>query len=312
MSESTSLPADMLDALPDGLYVVDRDRTVTLWNAAAEAISGYPASEMLGHWCGGGLLSHVDENGHQLCGDRCPLLATMEDGEVRTAHVMLHHREGHLLPVEVRAAPMRDAQGRIIGAIETFRDDTARFAERERVRELELAASTDPLTGLGNRRALEAYMVDRLSALALRDVPLGVLMCDLDKFKLLLNDSYGHHVGDRVLQVVADTFAHCLPGRGRAFRYGGEEFVGLVAHDDLAAFGARLCSYVAESRIGLEDDVLHVTMSIGATMAERGEDYTDVLRRADKLLYEAKRAGGNRAVTDVSRPQQGASVDVPV
>lgn len=309
MPDFTSLPAGMLDALPDGIYFVDRDRTVTLWNATAEAISGYPANEMLGHWCGGGLLSHVDEDGRQLCGDRCPLLATMEDGEIRSARVMLHHREGHLVPVEVRAAPLRDAEGRIVGAIETFRDDTARFAEQARVRELEVAVSTDPLTGLGNRRALEAHMVDRLAALAHRDVPLGVLMCDLDKFKHL-NDTYGHAVGDHVLQVVADTFVHCLPGRGRAFRYGGEEFVGLVAHDDLAAFANRLCKYVAESRIGLEDDVLHVTMSIGATMAESGEDYTDVLRRADKLLYQAKRAGGNCAVTDIPLDRREADLDV--
>ena len=299
LSEIAALPAQMLDALPDGVYVVDCDRTVTFWNAAAEAISGYPAREILGHWCGSGLLNHVDEDGRPLCGDRCPLLATLEDGQVHGAQILLHHREGHLVPVEVRAAPVRDAQGRIVGAVETFRDDTARFAERVRVRELEVAASTDPLTGLGNRRSLEAHMVDRLSALAHRAVPLGVLMCDLDKFKHL-NDTYGHLVGDHLLRVVAETLAHCLPGRGRVFRYGGEEFVALVAHDDLAAFATRLCCYVAESRIGLEDDVLQVTMSVGATMAERGEDYTDVLRRADKLLYAAKRAGGNCAVTDVA------------
>ena len=310
MSDLASLPTEMLDALPDGVYFVDRDRNVTLWNAAAAAISGYPAREMLGHWCGGGLLSHIDEDGLQLCGERCPLLATMEDGETRTAQVLLHHREGHLVPVEVCATALRDAGGEIVGAIETFRDDTERFAERVRVRELEVAAGTDPLTGLGNRRSLEAHLVDRLAALRHRDVPLGVLMCDLDKFKQL-NDTYGHPVGDRVLQVVADTFAHCLPGLRRAFRYGGEEFVGLVAHDELAAFATRLCTYVAESRVGLDDDVLHVTMSVGATMAERGEDYMDVLRRADRLLYAAKRAGGNRAVTDVPLQRAGEPVDVP-
>lgn len=297
VSEAGAPIERIFDALPDGVYVTDRDRVVTFWNAAAENISGYPAREILGHWCGGGLLNHVGEDGRRLCGDRCPLLATLEDGQVRTAQILLHHREGHLVPVEVRAAPLRDADGAIIGAVETFRDDTARYVERVRVRELEVAASTDPLTGLGNRRALEVYMVDRLAALAQRHVPLGVLMCDLDKFKHL-NDVYGHQVGDKVLKVVADTLANCLPGRGRVFRYGGEEFVALIGGTDLAAAATKLCTYVAESRVRLEDGLVRVTMSVGATLAQRGEDYTDVIRRADTLLYAAKRAGGNSAVTD--------------
>lgn len=304
------MPAEMLDWLPDGVYLVDRDRTVTYWNAAAEQISGFPAREVLGHWCGSGLLSHLDEDGRQLCGDRCPLLATLEDGQVRSARVMLHHREGHLLPAELRAAPMRDAAGRIVGVVETFRDDTARFAERARVRALEVAAGTDRLTGLGNRRSLEAHMVNRLAALAHREVPLGVVMASLDGFRPL-NASHGRPAGDRVLQVVAGTLAHCLPGHGRAFRYGGDEFVGLVAHGDPATFATRLCSYVAESRIRLEDDVIRVTMSAGATMARRGEDYADVLRRAQRLRKAARRAGGNRAVTDVPHSHADQPAEVP-
>jgi diguanylate cyclase (GGDEF)-like protein/PAS domain S-box-containing protein len=297
MSEAWSLPEGMLDALPDGVYFVDRDRTVTYWNAAASSISGFPANEMLGHWCGDGLLSHVDENGRGLCGERCPLLATIGDGEVRSTQVMLHHRDGHMVPVEIRAAPMRDAQGNIVGAIEMFRDDTARFAEPTRVREIDVAGGMDPVTGLGNRRSLEAHLVERLAALARRDVPLGVLVCRVDDFRAL-DEAHGHEVADRVLQVVADTLVHCLPGRGRLFRSAGDQFVGLVAHDDLAVFGTRLCAYVEDSRIGLEDDVLKASISIGATMAGRGEDYSDVLRRAERLLAAATTAGGNCVVTD--------------
>ncbi|HEY0117448.1 MAG TPA: diguanylate cyclase, partial [Cellulomonas sp.] len=287
------------------------DRTVTYWNAAAGKISGFPAREILGHWCGDGLLNHVDEDGGRLCGDRCPLVATLEDGQVRSARLMLHHRDGHLVPVEIRAAPLRDAQGRIVGAVETFRDDTARFAQQVRVRELDVEAGSDPLTRLGNRRSLEVHLVDRLAALSHRGVPLGVLLCDLDGFQGF-NDSYGRPAGDRALRVVAATLAHSMPGRGRVFRYGGQEFVGLVAHHGLATFAAQLCSYVAESRIGLEDDTAHVTMSVGATMAEPGEDYMDMLRRARALLDAAKRAGGNCSVTDVPLASTDEPAGLPV
>lgn len=291
------VPAAVLEALPDAVYLVDRSRTVTYWNSAAEKISGYAEAEVLGHWCGGDLLSHVDEDGRKLCGERCPLLATMRDGCSRQARVLMHHRAGHLVPVEVRATALRDERGVIVGAVETFRDDTVANEERLRVRELELQASTDGLTGIGNRRALDAHLENRLAALRHRRVPLGVLMLDIDRFKAL-NDTYGHEAGDLTLRVVAETVQHCLPGRGRVFRYGGEEFVALVAADDVVLLAARLCAYVEESRIAAADDVLHVTVSIGATVARPGEGAAEVLRRADRLLYRAKAAGRNCAVTD--------------
>ena len=297
--EPDDMSAAVLGSLPDGVYLVDRARTVTYWNAAATKITGYDQATMLGSWCGSGLLNHVDEDGRPLCGSRCPLLATMTDGLPREARVMLHHREGHLVPVEVRATALRGPDGEIVGAVETFRDDSTRAEERLRVRELELAASTDPLTGIGNRRALEAHLENRLAALRHRDVPLGVLMLDLDEFKHL-NDTYGHDAGDLVLRVVAETVQHCLPGRGRVFRYGGEEFVALVADEDLTTVATRLCVYVEESRIELDGHELHVTVSIGATAARVSDEVTEVLRRADSLLYQAKAGGRNCAVTDVA------------
>ncbi len=290
-------PESVLDALPDGVYVVNRTRTVTYWNAAAEALSGYTDAEVIGHRCGGSLLSHVDEDGISLCGDRCPLMATLDDGLTREVSVLMRHRDGHLVPVEMRAAPLRDESGAIVAAVETFRDDAVRAGQEHRVRELEVVAGIDPLTGVGSRRGLEVHMLDRLAALRHRNVPLGVLMLDLDGFTAL-NDGHGHAAGDQALRVVARTIQQCLPGRGRAFRYGGEEFVALVTDDDLVTLGARLCAYVEESRIVSRGEALRVTVSIGGTMASAGEDFTDVLRRADRLLSQAKRAGGNCAVTD--------------
>ncbi len=297
MTNPVSPTAEAFAALPDGAYLVDRDRTVTSWNSAAEGISGYSAREVLGHWCGDGLLDHTDDEGRWMCGEQCPLLRTMHDGQPRTVRVMLHHREGHLVPVEVRAAPLRDVHGTVVGAVETFRRDVDRFAERAPLHVLDVPDGADPLTALGNRRSLESHLVDRLAALAHHGLPLGVLLCDVDGLAET-NDRFGRAAGDRVLQVVADTVVQCLPGPGRAFRYGGDELVGLVSHDDLQTFASRVCAYVAESRVRLPDAVLHVTMSVGGTMARPGEDYTDVLRRAARLLRRARGTGGNRAVTD--------------
>ncbi|MCB2177809.1 MAG: EAL domain-containing protein [Actinomycetales bacterium] len=106
-------------------YVVDTERRILSWTAAAEQIAGYRAEEVIGRTCSDGLLWHVDRSGQVLCGDRCPLLDTITDGRERTAKVWLHHSKGHLVPVVVHASALRDNSGTVIGAVETFYDDSA-------------------------------------------------------------------------------------------------------------------------------------------------------------------------------------------
>ncbi len=109
-------------------YVVDTERRILSWTAAAEQIAGYRAEEVIGRTCSDGLLWHVDESGEVLCGERCPLLETMTDGRERTAKVWLHHSKGHLVPVVVHANALRDDSGTVIGAVETFYDDSTKGA----------------------------------------------------------------------------------------------------------------------------------------------------------------------------------------
>lgn len=106
-------------------YVVDTERRIRSWNDAAERIAGYRAEDVVGRPCSDGLLCHVDESGTVLCGDSCPLLETLTDGRERSAKVWLHHRKGHLVPVVIHAAPLRGEAGEVVGAVETFYDDSA-------------------------------------------------------------------------------------------------------------------------------------------------------------------------------------------
>jgi PAS domain S-box-containing protein len=119
-------------------YVVDTDRRILSWTPAAERIAGYTAEEVIGRRCSDALLWHVDESGEVLCGDRCPLLETMTDGAERSAKVWLHHSKGHLVPVIVHASALRDADGEVIGAVETFYD-----ASTLRARPVEPAKALD-------------------------------------------------------------------------------------------------------------------------------------------------------------------------
>src|SRR5512145_3275510 len=219
----------LIDDMPDGVYFVDRHRLITYWNKGAEAISGYGPQQVMGRWCGDGLLRHVDANGKELCGDGCPLAATMLDGLPREAEVFLHHKDGHRVPVRVRASPIRDAAGTIVGAVEVFDENASRLASRDRIAELERAALLDPLTGLGNRRYGEIQLASTLGEHLRYGRPFGVLFFDVDSFKSV-NDAHGHETGDRVLRTVARTAQASLRPFDVLCRWAGDEFLAIIAH----------------------------------------------------------------------------------
>jgi diguanylate cyclase with PAS/PAC sensor len=127
-----SLYKKLLDEMYDGVYFVDRQRRIMYWNRGAERISGYSADEVIGRFCGDNLLRHVDACGRRLCTGMCPLAAAMHDGQPRQAEVILHHKQGHRVPVLVRVTPIRDAQGAIIGALEVFSDNSRQKAAQKR------------------------------------------------------------------------------------------------------------------------------------------------------------------------------------
>jgi diguanylate cyclase (GGDEF)-like protein len=155
-----------------------------------------------------------------------------------------------------------------------------------------LQARTDLLTSLPNRRALferfAALMADRHGGF-----PVGVAVIDIDHFKKI-NDNFGHAQGDEVLKAVGLCLDRNRPSSAMLARIGGEEFVMLLP--GLDEQGALLvCEHLRRAVARLAPGAAHaVTVSVGLTLVESGEDLADTLRRADRALYEAKRAGRDR------------------
>jgi diguanylate cyclase (GGDEF)-like protein/PAS domain S-box-containing protein len=293
--EGAGLYKTILDNLHDGAYFVDRDRRITFWNRAAERLTGYTASEVLGSSCSDNILIHVDVHGNNLCKGLCPVAETIADGELRSAEVFMHHKDGHRVPVNVRVAPIRDANCRIIGAVELFTDSSAKIATLELLQELQELALVDPVTGVANRRLLEDYVTGRLGELSRYTWPFGVLFIDVDRFKQI-NDTHGHEIGDRVLKMVADT----LSGNARPFdligRWGGDEFVALIINVDreqLTAVAEKFRMLVEHSGVPGDDGPVSTTVSVGGTTADAGDTLDSLMMRADELMYQSKSVGGN-------------------
>ncbi len=298
LSGPVALP-QLLDTLSEGVYLVDRNRTILTWNRACEEISGYSAEEVIGRRCFDNILRHVDADGTQLCRSACPLAETMLDGQPRSCHVWLHHKDGHRRPVKANTTPIRDPDTHaIIGGLEAFTDETVPNAAREHAARLEHLVVTDPLTGLPNRRYLDFALPTALAEALRHGQPLAIAFADIDHFKAV-NDRYGHEVGDRMLKVIAGTLAASLRASDTVCRYGGEEFLVILPHTgptELANTCQRLLSLVRASGLDLEGQrSVSVTISIGATIASPGDSHLDLLHRADELLYTSKRSGRDRA-----------------
>lgn len=292
--------AMLIDHVPQGMYLVDRARRIQAWNVASERLTGYKKEEVIGRWCGDGILEHVNEAGEPMCGERCPLLLAAELGVECEADVYLHHKNGHRVPVRVIAGPIRDERGDVIGMAETFTDNTARLEGLERVRKLEQMALVDALTGIGNRRYSEQVIRESLDNLHRNGTPFGLVMADVDHFKAV-NDRYGHEAGDAVLKMVGGTLESNLRSFDFAGRWGGEEFV-VVAHNavigETERVAKRLLTMVERSFLQRGEARLKATISEGVTQARPADTMESLYRRADGLLYQAKAAGRNRFVSD--------------
>ncbi len=290
----------LLDSLHDGVYFVDRERRITYWNKGAEYLTGYLASEVVGRSCFDNLLVHVNEEGCSLCIEGCPLAKTMADGERREAEVYLRHKLGHRVPVSIRVAPIIDSAGCIVGAVEVFNDVTAKKNIERRVGELENLAFLDALTGVPNRRYIELKVKQAIQEVEQFGRNVGLLLIDVDHFKQV-NDSHGHGIGDDVLKAACNTLTHSLRTGDIVGRWGGEEFLVIVADVNrtvLAAFAERCRMLIAESAIQVKDEYMRITVLLGGTLMKSGDSEQSAIKRADELMYRSKMSGRNRVTLD--------------
>jgi diguanylate cyclase (GGDEF)-like protein len=175
-----------------------------------------------------------------------------------------------------------------------------RAAWQQRANQFQLMSITDPLTGLHNRRYLEARLAEELSRSKRYDYPLSFMMIDIDDFKVY-NDLNGHQAGDRALEITAQCLHAALRKVDVASRYGGEEFSILLPQTSLEEAGViadRIRRKIMTTPYphGRTQPSGAVTVSIGLSTFSSGLDSAEaIVRAADRALYHAKGHGKNRA-----------------
>ncbi len=296
MLETVDFYREVLDNLYDGIFFVNKDGIITYWNKGAAKLTGYSASDVLDRsYCD--IFKPLDKHGNQLCAfDACPIRKVLDSATLTEVEAYICHKEGHLLPISIRIAPVREVGQHFVIAVEIYSGNSPRYVMRQRLEELQEMAMHDPLTGIANRRFVEINITARLEELKRYGFPFAVVFIDIDHFKVI-NDTHGHAVGDRILRMVSATLANSLRSFDIIGRWGGEEFVILlinVKQSDLLKLSDRFLKLVEKSTLTMDNgETLSATVSIGATLARVGDTTDTLMARADKLMYESKRRGRN-------------------
>jgi diguanylate cyclase (GGDEF)-like protein/PAS domain S-box-containing protein len=287
---------EILDNVFDGIYMVDCDRRISFWNKGAERITGFKADGVVGKKCADNILNHINEQGVCLCLNGCPLEATIKDGQARQAEVFLHHAQGHRVPVVLHAEAIKDETGKILGAVETFTDNTALFTIEKRASRLQGLVDQDALTKVGSRIYFTNILETSLMEVHALHAKIGLLFLDIDHFKKI-NDEFGHENGDKVLQMTANSIRKSLRAGDAIGRWGGEEFIAIINDADekiLKAVAEKLRIMILNSLLMINDQLVQVTVSIGGTLLNNEDTPETAVQRADELMYQSKRNGRNR------------------
>lgn len=288
--EVEGLYKEIIDNLEDGIYFVDTQRQITLWNKAAERITGYSADEIIGRPCQDNILCHIDMEGTPLCLVGCPLFATLGDGAMRSDEVLLRHKDGHRIAILVKILPIR-RNDEIIGAVEIFTPRTTIQADSQFVDSLTDKVMTDDLTGLPNRMYLENFYEYKMQEFKRFGNLFCILFLDIDNFSHF-NNTYGHHIGDNVLTSISNSFKENLRDTDAMGRWGGEEFLGVFSirnEREACIVAEKVRLLVCGSEIIGEDENLNVTASIGVAIAKPDDTLDEIVERADALMYLSKK-----------------------
>ena len=287
LAEREEVLRSITTAAQDAVILIDPLGLVTYWNPAAEHMFGYTEAEILGR-----NLHDLVVPERYLEQHHAGLEKFFKSGEGamigRTTLIQAKHKNGDEFPVDISLSSFKlRGQWNAVGIV---RNATERVKAEERLQQL---ATTDPLTGICNRRCFDETLEREVNRAARLSSPLSLILFDVDHFKRV-NDMFGHQTGDRVLAQLAGAVSGAIRTSDLFSRWGGEEFAVLLPGSNLAA--AHLLAEKLRSVLEAQPfpDVGQITCSFGVGEYAPGDDADGLMKKVDHCLYRAKTLGRNR------------------
>ena len=267
----------------DGIFAIDSDFHVIVWNPGMELISGIKRTLAAGR-----NVFDLFAPFRQTGDDRFLHEALQGKTTIAKESTYVVNKTGEKGIFESHFSPLKSESGEIIGGFGIIRDVTER---RKAERELEERSIRDLLTNLYNRRYFDHRMIEEMSRADRNGSPLAILLCDLDQFKSI-NDDRGHQWGDEALKTIANSILDSIRGSDLVFRWGGDEFVVVIpskTRQGVITTSERIRSGIKKVGSQLGSDI---SVSIGISMyPDHGRDLDGLIRLAERALYIAKKRG---------------------
>ncbi len=294
----------VFDAVSDPLLVIDKKHTILRANRSfADLFKLESKTAAINKKC-------YDILNSNLCRtDNCPLEHIKNKRNRIELETTLELKNGNNVAFLITGAPLLGLANETIGAVIQFKDISERKAYEKALektnKELEGLARIDGLTQIANRRIFDESLQKEWQRMQRSHLPIALLMIDIDFFKLF-NDNYGHAQGDECLKLVANAISSCVNrSHDLAARYGGEEFGCILPETDLkgaAIVADSVLNAIRNCKIphGYSTVANIVTVSIGCfCMIPTSKDkYSELIIKADQLLYKSKKSGRNRVTTN--------------
>lgn len=310
--ESEQRYSSVIATLEEGIVLQATDGSILAINGSAERILGISVGQMLGLKSLYARLRAIHEDGAPFTHEEDPTGITLSTGRP-CSHVIvgIHRPDDRMVWLSVNSQPLlRSSDTQPYAVVSSLTDITIRKRAEQALHELSIR---DALTGLFNRREMIRILDEELSRSRRYGHALSLVLLDVDHFKEV-NDTYGHQVGDEVLQWLAKHLEKSLRDTDRPARYGGEEFTAILPNttaSGAAQVAERLRRTIAArpfTTIRTDGEYIEIPITISAGVAEIVDGITGtgdsparaVIAAADRALYEAKRQGRNQVVHSLS------------
>jgi diguanylate cyclase (GGDEF)-like protein/PAS domain S-box-containing protein len=279
----------VLDSLPVGVYIEDRNGTILFWNQSAERITGHKRYEVIGHSRRENILVQCNERSCPMCGEICPFHQTEMDGGEHEQRLFLRHKSGHPVPVLFRITPVPDRSGALQHVAGSFHEPRAAMGILRDRRTPVPSICLDETTGVANHGFIEFHLRENLAGFAEYHVPFGIMCLQLDHFEHL-RSAYGRQATDSMLRVVAETLRNGLRPSDVVGHWGEDRFLAVLPN--CGGRGAekaseRVQKLVAGAGIHWWGEQLSIATCIGYADAEAADTVESLVERAQHALKPA-------------------------
>jgi diguanylate cyclase (GGDEF)-like protein/PAS domain S-box-containing protein len=285
--EQLRMNATVFDTTSEGIMVTDADNIIKTVNPAFSQITGYEAEEVIGH------TPHLLSSGRHTKTFYDQLWTSVSQSGYWSGEIWNRRKDGSVYPEWLSIAAIKNESGIIKEYVAVFSDISKHKQDEEKIR---YQANFDALTGLPNRSLLTDRLTQAILSANREGWKLALLFIDLDQFKVV-NDTFGHVMGDELLQMVSARIRNCVREVDTVARFGGDEFVVLMQDvNDLEAPALVASKVIAEvtGSFTLYQREIYIGASIGITVYPDDANTPDaLLRNADMAMYQAKEQGRN-------------------